>query len=81
MRRKQPRLTAEQVTILLTALSDYLERQEVIAHDIEAVMCIADDDEVALMEFDLNDVRRRISQTFESIAILRSLCPEAFPSD
>jgi tyrosine-protein phosphatase YwqE len=81
MRRKQPRLTAEQVTILLTALSDYLERQEVIAHDIEAVMCIADDDEVALMEFDLNDVRRRISQTFESIAILRSLCPEAFPGD
>jgi tyrosine-protein phosphatase YwqE len=81
MRRKQPRLTAEQVTILLTALGDYLERQEVIARDIEAVMCIADDDEVALMEFDLNDVRRRISQTFESIAILRSLCPPAFPGD
>jgi len=81
MRRKPPRLTAEQVTILLTALGDYLERQEQIAHDIEAVICLADEEEVALMEFDLNDVRWRISQAYESISILRSLWPGAFPNE
>jgi len=81
VRRKPPRLTAEQVTILLTALGDYLERQEQIAHDIEAVICLADEEEVALMEFDLNDVRWRISQAYESISILRSLWPGAFPNE
>ncbi len=81
MRRKQPRLTAEQVTILLTALGDYLEQQQQIAHDIEAVICLADEEEVALMEFDLNDVRWRISQAYESISILRSLWPGAFPNE
>jgi hypothetical protein len=81
MKRRSPRLTAEQVTILLTALGDYLERQEQIAHDIEAVICLADEDEIALMEFDLNDVQRRCSQAYEAISILHSLCPEAFPGD
>jgi len=80
MRRRSPRLNAEQVTILLTALGDYLERQEEIAHDIEAVICLAADDEIALMEFDLHDVQRRCLLAYESIGILRSLWPEAFPN-
>lgn len=81
MRRRSPRMTSEQMTIILTALGDYLEKQEEVAHDIEAVICLADEDEVALMEFDLNDVRQRCSQVHESIGILRSVWPEAFPDN
>lgn len=72
-------MTAEQMTIILTALGDYLEKQEQTAHDIEVVICLADEDEVALMEFDLNDVRQRCSLVHESIGILRSVWPHTFP--
>jgi len=71
-------MTAEQMTIILTALGDYLERQEEVAHDIEAVLCLADEDEIPLMEFDLSDVQRRCLMVHESISILRSVWPHTF---